>query len=125
MFWLGTNFELSTDTTLTAVLIFSVLSLICSTVTIIMYLKIKTLRTLIYRFFFHVAINEWISRISYLVLFLIKQKYNLYAFRISSTFIYFSDTNIIILVTFVCFGMYQLILKQNNKLAQNFNKISK
>ena len=124
MFWLGTNFELSTDTTLTAVLIFSVLSLICSTVTIIMYLKIKTLRTLIYRFFFHVAINEWISRISYLVLFLIKQKYNLYAFRISSTFIYFSDTNIIILVTFVCFGMYQLILKQNNKLAQNFNKIS-
>ena len=52
MFWLGTNFELSTDTTLTAVLIFSVLSLICSTVTIIMYLKIKTLRTLIYRFFF-------------------------------------------------------------------------
>lgn len=124
MFWLGADFELDTNTTLTAVLIFSVLSLICSTITIIMYLRIKTLRTFIYKFFFHVSINEWISRISYLVLFLIKQKYNLYAFRISSTFIYFSDTNIIILVTFACFGMYQLILKQNNKLSQNFNKIS-
>ena len=70
------------------------------------------------------AFNEWLSRISYLILFIVDRKYNIYAFRFSATFIYFSDTNIVLLTAFVCFGIYQLILKQNNKLAEKFNKIS-
>ena len=124
MKWLGMLIELDTNSTLIAIFIFSLLSVTCSTFTIIIYFKMKNLRTLVYRFFFHVAFNEWLSRISYLLLFIIDQSYNIYAFRISATFIYFSDTNIVLLTAFACFGMYQLILKQNNKLAEKFNKIS-
>ena len=124
MRWLGMHIELETSSTLIAIFIFSLISVTCSTFTIIIYLRMKNLRTLVYRFFLHVAFNEWLSRISYLILFIVDRKYNIYAFRFSATFIYFSDTNIVLLTAFVCFGMYQLILKQNNKLAEKFNKIS-
>ena len=67
MLWLGQHIELDTNSTLYAIFVFSVLSVTCSTFTIIIYLRMKNLRTLVYRFFFHVAINEWISRVSYLV----------------------------------------------------------
>ena len=124
MKWLDEDIELYTGSTLYAIFLFSVLSVTCSTFTIIIFLKMKNLRTLVYRFFFHVAINEWISRISYLLLFIFDQEYNIYTFRLSSALIYMSDTNIVILTTFVCFGIYQLILKQNTKLSDKFNKIS-
>ena len=105
------HIELETSSTLIAIFIFSLISVTCSTFTIIIYLRMKNLRTLVYRFFFHVAFNEWLSRISYLILFIVDRKYNIYAFRFSATFIYFSDTNIALLNAFVCFGIYQLILK--------------
>ena len=125
MFWLAQHIELDTNSTLFAIFIFSVLSVFCSTITIIIYFRIKSLRTLIYRFFLHVAINEWLSRISYLLLFIAEMNgYNIHMFRTSSVLINFTDTNIILLVTFACFGMYQLILKQNIKLSDKFNKIS-
>ena len=125
MYWLGDHLELDTNSTLIAIFLFSVLSVICSTITIIIYFRIKTLRTLIYQFFLHVAINEWLSRLSYLILFVAEVTgYNINMLRTSAVFINFSDTNIILLVTFVCFGMYQLILKQNVKLSEKFHKIS-
>jgi len=125
MFLLNQHVELDTNSTLAAIFIFSAISVFCSTITIIIYFKIKSLRTLIYRFFFHVAFNEWLSRLSYLILFIAEMKeYNIYMFRISANLIIFTDTNIILLVTFTCFGMYQLILKQKIELSEKFNKIS-
>ena len=124
MKWLNTAIELDTDSTLYAIFVFSVISVFCSTITIIIYLRIKSLRTLIYHFFFHVAFNEWLGKLSYLLLFTIDGNYNITIFRISSFLIYFTDTNILVLVAFVCFGMYQLILKQNTKLSLIFHKIS-
>lgn len=125
MYLLNQHVELDTNSTLYAIFIFSVISVFCSTITIIIYFKIKSLRTLIYRFFFHVAFNEWLSRLSYLILFIAEIKgYNIHMFRISANLIIFTDTNIILLVTFTCFGMHQLILKQDIKLSEKFNKIS-
>ena len=127
MKWLNQYIELNTNSTLTALFLFSILSVFCSTIIIIIYFKMKSLRTLIYRFFLHVAINEWISRISYLFLFLFdtnRNNYNIYMFHLGSNLIFFTDTNIILLVTFACFGMHQLIIKQNVKLSDKFNKIS-
>ena len=124
MYLLGVHIELDTDSTIIGLIIFSVLNAVCSTFTIIIYLKMKNLRTLVYRFFFHVAFNEYICRLSLLALNITEKKYNSVLFHIFSTFLFFSDTNIIILTAFTCFGMYQLILKQNNKLGDKFNKIS-
>ena len=125
MFWLNEHIELDTNSTLYAIFLFSVLSVICSTITIIIYFRIKSLRTLIYQFFLHVAFNEWLSRLSYLILFIAEVSgYNIHMFRTSAVLINFTDTNIILLVTFACFGMYQLILKQNVKLSEKFHKIS-
>ena len=124
MKWLNTIIELNTDSTLMAIFVFSIISVFCSTITIIIYLRMKSLRTLIYHFFFHVAFNEWLSKLSYLLLFTIDKNYNITVFRISSFLIYLTDTNILVLVAFVCFGMYQLILKQNTKLSLIFHKIS-
>ena len=65
------HIELETSSTLIAIFIFSLISVTCSTFTIIIYLRMKNLRTLVYRFFLHVAFNEWLSRISYLILFIL------------------------------------------------------
>ena len=124
MKWLGQDIELDTYSTLWAIVIFSILSAICSIFTIIIYLRMKNLRTLVYRFFFHVAINEIISRISHIVLLIVDYYKEKYTFLVFTFFIYLTDTNIIILTTFTCLGMYLLIIKQNNKLADKFNKIS-
>ena len=124
MKWLNTIIELDTVSTTWGIFVFSIISAFCSTITIIIYLRMKSLRTLIYHFFFHVAINEWLSKFAYLLLFTIDQQYNITIFRISAFLIYLTDANILILVAFVCFGMYQLILKQNTKLSLIFHKIS-
>ena len=124
MYWLDEHIELYTYSTLWAIVIFSILSIICSIFTIVIYLRMKNLRTLVYRFFFHVAINEIISRIL-TVITIIANNYNKQiAFPIFCSLIYLIDTNIIILTTFTCLGMFLLIIKQNNKLAEQFNKIS-
>ena len=124
MIFLKQHIELDTSSTTLAIFVFSTLTLVCSTFTIIIYLRMKNLRTLVYRFFFHVAINEWINRLGYLAILISEIKTNVISFRIFSVIIYLSNTNIIILTAFTCFGMYQLILKQNTKLADKFNKIS-
>lgn len=124
MKWLGQDIELDTYSTLWAIVIFSILSIICSIFTIVIYLRMKNLRTLVYRFFFHVAINEIISRISHIVLLIVDYYKEKYTFLVFTFFIYLTDTNIIILTTFACLSMFLLIIKQNNKLADKFNKIS-
>ena len=105
------------------IIIFSVLSVFCSIITVLIYLKMKQLRTVIYHFFFHIAINEMLSRLTYLIR-VISQFKVIFIFRSTTFLTYFFDTNIITLVAFACFGMYQLILKQNTKLASQFHKIS-
>ena len=45
------HIELETSSTLIAIFIFSLISVTCSTFTIIIYLRMKNLRTLVYRFF--------------------------------------------------------------------------
>ena len=120
MRWLNNDVEMDINSTIGAITLFSTFSLICCIITILIYVKMKTLRTLIYRFFFHVAINEIISRVSYILL--LFDDY-LFMFRISVFLIYITDTNILVLLAFTCFGMYQLILKQNNKLVIYYNKI--
>lgn len=122
MRWLNINIEIETGSIFVAILIFSILSGVCSIFTILIFIRIKQLRTIIYRFFFHVAINEIISRLSYLMR-AVTQGY-VTIFRITCFITYLADTNILILVSFTCFGMYQLLLKQNTKLANKFNKIS-
>ena len=79
-------------------------------------------KTIIYHFFFHFSINEILSRLTLIAKIVAED--NVTLFRIISFIIYFTDTNIIMLITFICFGMYQLILKQNTKLANNFHKFS-
>ena len=100
MKWLGQDIELDTYSTLWAIVIFSILSAVCSIFTIIIYLRMKNLRTLVYRFFFHVAINEIISRISHIVLLIVDYYQEKYTFLVFTFFIYLTDTNIIILTTF-------------------------
>ena len=124
MRWLNELIELDTNSTLFAIFIFSTISVICSVLIILIYVKNKALRTFIYHFFFHAAINECLSRLSYLLLFIIDSKYNITCFRICSFLIYLTDTNILILVSFACLGMYLLILKQNTKISEKFHIIS-
>ena len=123
MKWLNEDIELNTSSLLVSIFLFSILSGACSLFTILIYLRIKQLRTVIYRFFFHVAINELISRSTYLIRFLFMEK-SIFIFRLTCFLTYLADTNILVLVTFACLGMYLLILKQNTKLAGLFNKIS-
>ena len=120
MKWQNVDLELNVDSITAAIFIFSVLSSFCSLITILIYIRMKTLRTLIYRFFLHVAINELASRFALLLLFIIN---TVFTFRISTFVLYFTDTNILSLLGFTCFGMYQLILKQNNKFLSLFKKI--
>ena len=124
MYWLGKHIELDNYSTLWAIVIFSILSIICSIFTIVIYLRMKNLRTLVYRFFFHVAINEIISRILTIITIIANYYKQYITFLLFSSLIYLTDTNIIILTTFTCLGMFLLIIKQNNKLAEQFNKIS-
>ena len=124
MRWLDELIELDTNSTLYAIFIFSTISVICSVLIILIYVKNKALRTFIYHFFFHSAINECLSRLSYLLLFIIDSQYNITCFRICSFLIYLTDTNILILVSFACLGMYLLILKQNTKISEKFHIIS-
>ena len=123
MKWLNTIIEINTNSINFSIFLFSILSVLCCIITVLIYFKMKQLRTVIYRFFFHVAINEMVDRLTYLIRFISRQKV-IFIFRATAFITYFTDTNIIILVTFTCFGMYQLILKQNTKLASQFNKIS-
>ena len=124
MYWLDEHIELDNYSTLWAIVIFSILSIICSIFTIVIYLRMKNLRTLVYRFFFHVAINEIISRILSIITIIANYYKQQITFLLFSSLIYLTDTNIIILTTFTCLGMFLLIIKQNNKLAEQFNKIS-
>ena len=89
-----------------AVLIFSLLSLFFSVITILIYIRVKSLRTIIYRLFFHIAINETFSRIAHIIHFinnLINEKKNeknneVYKiiFNICAFLIYYTDTKILI-----------------------------
>ena len=124
MIWLGKHIELDTESTIWAIVVFSILSIICSIFTIVIYLRMKNLRTVVYRFFFHAAINEIISRILILIIVIAKYKKEEFTFLLFSSLIYLTDTNIIILTTFTCLSMFLLIIKQNNKLTEQFNKIS-
>lgn len=123
MKWLNITIEIYTISNLYAIFIFSLLSTACSIITILIYMRIKQLRTIIYRFFFHISINELLSRATYLIRFLFNpQRITIY--RVTCFITYLADTNILILVAFACFGMNKLILKQNTKLANQFNKYS-
>lgn len=70
MKWLNREIILETLSMDYAVLIFSLLSLFCSVITILIYLRIKSLRTIIYKIFFLIAINETISRVFHIFEFL-------------------------------------------------------
>ena len=122
MKWQNVIIELDVDSITVAFFIFSVLSGLCSLITILIYLRMKSLRTLIYKFFLHVAINELASRFAYLLLYIFGT--GVIFFRISTFILYFTDTNILALLSFTCMGMYQLILKQNKKLLSKFKKIA-
>ena len=52
MRWLNELIELDTNSTLFAIFIFSTISVICSVLIILIYVKNKALRTFIYHFFF-------------------------------------------------------------------------
>ena len=93
MYWLDKHIELDTESTIWAIVVFSILSIICSIFTIVIYLRMKNLRTLVYRFFFHVAINEIISRISHIVLLIVDYYKEKYTFLVFTFFIYLTDTN--------------------------------
>ena len=123
MKWLNTIIEINTNSINFSIFLFSILSVLCCIITVLIYFKMRQLRTVIYRFFFHFAINEMVDRLTYLIRFISRQKV-IFIFRATAFITYFTDTNIIILVTFTCYGMYQLILKQNAKLHSQFNKIS-
>ncbi len=116
-----------------AVLIFSLLSLFFSVITILIYIRVKSLRTIIYRLFFHIAINETFSRIAHIIHFINnliqnsnenekggdKKNYEkIYEviFNICAFLIYYTDTNILIFLTLSCYSMYELILKQNKTI---------
>ena len=123
MKWLDKKIILETTSIDIADLIFSLLSLFCSVITILIYLRVKSLRTIIYRLFFHIAINETISRIFHIIQFInIKIEFNV-LFEICIILIYFTDTNILIFVTFSCYSMYELILKQNKNINYQLSKI--
>jgi hypothetical protein len=119
MRWLDKEIVLNTISIDIAVLIFSILSLLCSIITIVIYLK-KKLRSIIYKLFFHIAINETISRAAHIFTFITKQTGLLIFFDINTILIYFTDTNILIFISYSCYSIFELILKQNKKINNQF-----
>ena len=118
-----------------AVAIVSGLSLICSIITIIIYLRIKSLRTIIYRLFFQIAINETISRIITILIFFIiyvpvkittileLELGNRIVFFITAFLKYFTDLNIQIFLTLTCYSMFELIIQQNKGINKKLTMI--
>ena len=123
MFYFGKEIILDTVSIDIAVFIFSLLSLICSIFIILIYLNVKSLRTVIYRVFFHIAINESISRFAHFLHFINLSFNNQILFDIYVTLIYLTDTNILIFITFSCYTMYEIILNQNKKINNQLNII--
>ena len=126
MLWLEKEIIIDTISINIAVLIFSILSLIFSIITILIYLRVKTLRTIIYKIFFLIAINETISRIAHILQFINEylRIQNQILFEINITSIYFTDTNILIFVAYSCYSMVELILKQNKNINNQFLKVT-
>ena len=126
MIWLDKEIIIDTISINIAALIFSILSLIFSIITILIYLRVKSLRTIIYRIFFLLAINETISRIAHIIQFI--NEYlsikSLILFEINITLIYLTDTNILIFLAYSCHAMVELILKQNKNINNQFTKVS-
>ena len=120
MKWLDKEIVINTISIDIAVLIFSILSLLCSIITIFIYLRVKSLRSIIYRLFFHIAINEAISRAAHIVLFISNHIGLLIFFDINTILIYFTDTNILIFISYSCYSIFELILKQNKKINNQF-----
>ena len=117
MKWLHREIILETLSMDYAVLIFSLLSLFCSVITILIFLRIKSLRTIIYKIFFLIAINETISRIFHIIEFLNSISFeNIFLLKICSSFIYFTDTAILFFLALSCHTMHELIIKQNKKI---------
>ena len=120
MKWLEKEIVLDTISIDIAVLIFSILSLLCSIITILIYLRVKSLRTIIYRLFFQIAINEAISRVAHIFTFISNHTNFLVIFDINTILIYFTDTNILFFISYSCYSMFELILKQNKKINNQF-----
>ena len=117
MKWLNREIILETLSMDYAVLIFSLLSLFCSVITILIFLRIKSLRTIIYKIFFLIAINETISRIFHILEFLNSISFdNAILLKICSIFIYLTDTAILFFLALSCHTMHELIIKQNKKI---------
>lgn len=125
MIYLNRNIILDTISIEIAVVIFSLLSLFCSVITILIYLRVKSLRTIIYKIFFLIAINETISRIFHIIEFLNRTLKFYILGEINIIAIYFTDTNILIFLATACYTMYELILKQNKKINSQFPLIVK
>jgi hypothetical protein len=123
MFYLGKEIILDTASIDIAVFIFSLISLICSIFIILIYLNVKSLRTVIYRVFFHIAINEAISRFAHFLHFINLSFNNQILFDIYVILIYLTDTNILLFITFSCYTMYEIILNQNKKINNQLNII--
>jgi hypothetical protein len=121
MKWLNREIILETLSMDYAVLIFSLLSLFCSVITILIYLRIKSLRTIIYKIFFLIAINETISRIFHILEFLNSISFdNAILLKICSSFIYLTDTAILCFLALSCHTMHELIIRQNKKINIHF-----
>lgn len=125
MIWLGKTIILDTSSIDIAVLIFSILSLAFSIITILIYFNVKYLRTVIYRLFFQIAINESINRFAHILHYINLSFNNSIFFCIYIILIYFTDLNILILSTFSCYAMYEQIIKQNRNLNNNLSLIIK
>ena len=126
MIWLDREIIIDTISINIAALIFSILSLIFSIITILIYLRVKSLRTIIYKIFFLISINETISRIAHIIQFIneyLRIK-SLILFEINITLIYLTDTNILIFIAYSCYAMVELILKQNKNINSQFTKVS-
>ena len=126
MKWLDTEIIIDTISINVAALLFSILSLTFSIITILIYLRVKSLRTIIYKIFFLLAINETISRIAHIFQFI--NEYfnikNLTIFEINISLIYLTDNNILIFLAYSCYSMVELILRQNKNINNQFKKIS-
>ena len=121
MKWLNREIILETLSMDYAVLIFSLLSLFCSVITILIFLRIKSLRTIIYKIFFLIAICETTSRIFHILEFLNSISFdNAIFLKICSIFIYLTDTAILCFLALSCLTMYELIIKQNKKINIHF-----
>ena len=120
MKWLGREIILDTLSMDFAVFIFSLLSLFCSVITILIYLRIKSLRTIIYRIFFLIAICETISRTFHIIVFLNIYFDKVILLKICSIAIYYTDTTILFFLALSCYTMHELIIKQSKKINIKF-----